>query len=445
MSKKYDVVIVGGGVAGNAAAMTARRYNPNAKIALIRREQRALVPCGIPYIYGTLRSVDDNLISDAFLQRRNVDIVLDQATKIDREKKTVALSSGGELEYDKLIIATGSLPAKPPIPGLDLKNCFFVYKDAEYLRELMNALGEAKKVVVIGGGFIGVEFADEFRKRGLDVTIVEILPHCLQIAFDDEFCEMAEKRLSESGVKLMTNCRVEEVVGTDRVEKVKLSTGETLEADLVLVGVGAVPNTELARDAGLKIGEQRGIWVDEYMRTSDEDVFAAGDCAEKFSFFTKKPIGLRLASIAAREARIAGVNVFGLRRRNEGTIGCFSTVVGNLALGAVGLIERAAKEAGINYVVGSTSIPDKHPATMPGTGRVWVKLLFDKSSKALIGGQVAGGIPTAEIANMLSFMVEKRATAEEVATFQYGTHPMLTGTPVAYQVADAAEDALTKL
>jgi NADPH-dependent 2,4-dienoyl-CoA reductase/sulfur reductase-like enzyme len=315
----------------------------------------------------------------------------------------------------------------------------------KYLTDLMTVLKGAKDVVTIGGGFIGVEFADEFRKRGLNVTIVELLPHCLQLAYDEEFCEMAERKLTERGVRIITSNRVEEILGDKKVEKVKLSGGETLKADLVLVGIGVAPNIELAKKAGLEIKERGGISVDEYMRTSDQDIFAVGDCSEKISFFTKKPSGLRLASIAAREARIAGVNVFGLKRKNTGMIGNFSTIIGDLGLGIVGLTEKAAKESGLDAVVGVAKAPDKHPGAMPACKSVKIKLVFDKSSKIILGGQVAGGATTAEIANILAPMIEKRITIDEVATLQYGTHPALTCSPVTYQIANAAEDAATKV
>ncbi len=440
-----DVLVLGGSAAGPVAALTARRYNKDASITVVRREKEVLVPCGIPYIFGTLKDVKKNLIPDGLLLNKNIEIIVDEAKTINRDEKTISLSKGEKIGYKKLILATGSLPATPPIPGINLKNVFVVRKDVAYLGELLNVLEKVKDVVVIGGGFIGVEFADEFIKRGLNVTIVEILPHCLQLAYDEDFCTIAEKKLTERGIKLMTNNKVEEIQGNEKVEKVKLGSGETIKADLVLVGVGVVPNTELAKNAGLKIGEQRGIWVDEYMKTTDEDIFAVGDCAEKFSFFTGKPTALRLASIATREARIAGINVYGLKRKNVGVIGSFSTIIGDLGLGVAGLTEKSAKDLGFNFVVGMAVAPDKHPATMPGCKEMRVKLLFEKNSKTIIGGQVAGGLTTAEVTNILVSMIERKMTAEEVATFQFGSHPALTCSPITYQIVEAAEDALTKL
>ena len=442
--KRVDVLIIGGSAAGITAALTARRFSKEASITLIRREREVLVPCGIPYIFQTIGDVKKNLIPDGILLNKNIEILIDEAVDINRAEKTVTLKSGEKLGYGKLILATGSNPVVPKIKGVELQNVYTIKKDVEYLARLSAEVEKAKNVVIIGGGFIGVEVADDLSKKGLNISIVEMLPHCLQLAFDEEFCTLAEETLRSLKVNLVTGTVAEEFIGKEKVERVRLSSGETLEADLVIIAIGTYPNTELAQKAGLKIGEQRGIWVDEYMRTVDGDIFAVGDCAEKTSFFTGKPTALRLASLATMEARVAGANVYGLKRRNPGAIGSFSTVVGGLALGVAGLTENAAKQAGFNYVVGEFAGPDRHPPAMPGCRELKVKLLFDKNSGKLLGGQVAGGASAAEIVNMLTVMISRGFTVEETATMQFGTHPALTCSPVSYPVASAAEDALSK-
>lgn len=446
MSGKRNIVIVGGSTAGFICALTARRYNTNAKITVVRREKKALITCGIPYIFGTLFDVEKDLLPDKLLADGNADLVIDEVKSINRVEKTVLLSSGQKIGYDKLVLTTGSVPLKPPIPGIELENVFFAKKDAEYLKQLLVRLETAKDVVVIGGGFVGVEFAEQFRKRGLNVTIVELLPHCLQLNFDEEYCVVAEEKLQKIGIRVITNERVEEITSSGgKVENVRLASGERLKADMVLVAVGVRPETTLAREAQLKIGEMGGIWVNEYMQTSDEDIFAAGDCAEKTSFFTGKPVNLRLASIAAREAKIVAANVSGLSFKNAGTIGCFATMIDDLGLGVAGLTEKAARDAGFNVLIGSATTTDKHPGAMPNARTLKAKLIFDRSTKTIIGGEIAGGPTTAELVNIVSTMIDKRMTVEEVAFFQYGTHPALTASPRTHPVAYAAEDALSRL
>jgi NADH oxidase (H2O2-forming) len=441
--KKSDVLIVGG-MSGIVVGTTARQYNKDAKITLVRKEKQVCVPCAIPYIFGTLGSTDRNIIPDAILSNNNIELVMDEVQSIDRDKKTVATSKGETIGFDKLILATGASPIVPPIPGINLDNVFVVKKDIDYLNALLKTLHKAKDVVIIGGGFIGVEFADEFNKRGLNVAIVELLPHCLQLVFDEEFCVRAEKKLSEIGVNVMTNSRAEKIVGDKKVEAVELSSGEKLKCDMVLLGIGVAPNTKLAKEAGLKIGEQRGIWVDPYMRTSDENIFAAGDCAEKTSFFTKKPSGLRLASIATWEARIAGANLFQLRKKQEGVIGVFSTIVRDLAIGGAGMTEKTAKDAEFDLFIGKATTADKHPGGMPGAAEMNVKLIFEKKTERILGGEISGGSTTAEAANILAAFIKARSKVDEIVTFQMGTHPMLTASPIAYPIVRAAEDAMAK-
>ena len=443
MMEKKHVVIIGGSAAGAVASRVARRHPMVGKVTVIRKEARALVPCGIPYIFGTLGSVDKDLMPDATLG--GSEIIVDEVTSIDRKNKTVSTAGAKTIGYDKLLLCTGSRPVIPPIPGLEKANVFTVWKDADYLRKLMEALKGAKSVVVIGGGFIGVEFADECRKRGLEVTLVELLPHCLQLVCDDPLCIDAESALKKQGVRVITGDAVQSIAGNGKVEYVHLQSGERVKADTVVVGIGAVPNTELAQKTGLEIGQGGGIKVDEYMRTSDPDIFAAGDCAEKYSFFNGKPVPLRLASIATREAKLAVMNLFGPKIKNPGTMGVSSTTIGDTAIAVAGLTERAAHEEGFDFVVGEASAVDKHPGSMPNAREVKVRLLFDRSSRKILGGQACGGPTTGEIANVIATLIAGGMTAEQVATFQIGTHPILTASPIVYQITNAADQALAKM
>jgi NADH oxidase (H2O2-forming) len=444
---KADVLIIGGSAGGPVAGITARRHYKDAKVTVIRKEKpgQVLVPCGLPYIFGTVGTPEKNIIPDALLTGNNINFLVDEATSIDRGAKTVATASGKSIGYDKLVLAIGGLPIIIPIPGNDLENVFCAKKEVDYINALLKTLEGVKDVVIIGGGFIGLEFADELKKRGLNITIVEMLPHCLQLVFDEDFCSVAENKLRERGIDVKTEVQAEAILGKTKVEGVRLNTGEELKADLVFMCIGVRPNTELAQRAGLKIGETKGIWVDDYGRTSDEDVFAIGDCAEKKSFFTKKPSNLRLASIACNEARIVGANLFGLKRRNEGVIGSFATIIGDSGVGLAGLTEMAAKGAGFEVVTSDVKTPDKHPGSMPGATEFRVKLIFERATQQILGGQVCGGGTVGEVVNVLSALIQNRMTADAVATFQYGTHPFFTPSPIPYPIVNGAEVALSKL
>jgi len=443
--KKYPIVVVGGSAAGLTAGITARRHYPDKEILLVRKEKQALIPCGIPYIFGTLGSPEKDLVSDAVLEKNGVELLLAEATDVDREEK-VLHTTEGDVGYERLIIATGSRPAMPPIPGFDLDGVYTVVKDVEYLSELQQRLETSKDVVIIGGGFIGIEFADEINKAGdKNVTIVEMLPHCLALAYDEEFCVEMEKVLESRGVNIRTSSRVEKVAGDGKVEKIVLSGGDEIEADVVIVGIGAVANIDLAQKAGLRIGLTGSIAVDRTMQTSNENIYTCGDCAEKISFFGGRPSPLKLASIATLEARIAGANLFGIRRENIGTVGVWSTAVGGHALATAGLTEGMAEKRGYDTVAVTVAGPNRHPGIMPGAVMTKVKLVFERNSGVILGGQVMGGPAAGEISNIISAYVQNRMTAEDIAMFQTGTHPALTASPIVYHMVNAAEMAIKQM
>lgn len=439
--KKADVLVIGGSAAGPVAGISCRRRYGNKSVTLVRKEEQVLIPCGIPYVFGTVGSPERNLIPDALVVSNGIDLVKGEVVGIDRKKKAVSLSNGDTVSYDKLVLATGSSPLVLPIPGIEKEKVFIVRKDVAYLKNMLDVLNDAKDIVIIGGGFIGVEFADECKKgRDCNVTIIELLPHCLQLALDEEFCIEAEKVLSDRGIKVLVNSKVEAILGDNQVSGVRLSGGQEIKADMVIVGVGVVPNNELAKKAGLEIGPGKAIAVDRYMRTTtDPDVFACGDCAEKASFFSGKPSRLMLASIACTEARIAGANLFHTRYKNPGAVGVFSTIIGERAFACAGLTERAARQEGYDVVLSESTAPDTHPGGMPGSLSTKVKLLFSKDNGELLGGGISGGKSTGEIANVISACIQSKMTAYDVSLFQMGTHPALTASPIVYQLANAAE------
>lgn len=443
--KQADIVIVGGSAAGLTAAITARRHYPERSVLMVRKEEQVLIPCGIPYIFGTVGSAEKNLISDAVLEKNDIELLVAEAEALDTEGKVVDTESG-QIGYDRLILATGSEPAMPPIPGVDLDGVYAVVKDVDYLSDLQRELEAVQDVVVIGGGFIGIEFGDEINKSGdKNVTIVEMLPHCLMLAYDEEFCVTMEEVLESRGVNVSAPARVERIAGNGCVEQVELADGTVIAADIVIMGVGAVANVDLAEGAGLETGPTGGISVDRTMRTSADDVYACGDCAEKISFFGGKPSGLKLASIASTEARIAGANLFGIKRENVGTVGVWSTAVGDHALATAGLTESMAEDLGYDVISVAIGGPNRHPGNMPGAAQTKVKMVFERNSGLALGGQVMGDATAGEIINAISACVQSRMTAEEIAMFQIGTHPALTASPIAYHVVNAAEMALAKM
>ncbi|HPJ03041.1 MAG TPA: FAD-dependent oxidoreductase, partial [Candidatus Limiplasma sp.] len=305
--KKTDVLVIGGSATGLVAAMTAKSNHPDKSVTVIRKEEKVMIPCGIPYIFSTVECSDNNVLPDGGLNKLGVEIIIGEVTSVDTKAKVAAVKDGEDIQYDKLIMGTGSQPSVPGwLTGADLGNVFTIPKNKVYLDELHKKLEGLKKVVVIGAGFIGVEVSDELNKAGKDVTLVEILPRVLGATFDDEFAAEAERLLAERGIHVKTNCGVKEILGDGSVNKVALGSGETIAADAVILSLGYRPNTELAKAMGLEINDYGFIKADQYRRTSIKDVFAAGDCAAKIDFATGMPSRVILASTACTEARTAG-------------------------------------------------------------------------------------------------------------------------------------------
>lgn len=446
--KQVDIAVIGGSAAGVAAAITARRHYPSKSILLIRKEKQVPIPCGIPYVFGTVGDTQKNLIPvDTMMPGNNIETLVDEATGIDRTAKTVMLQSGETVAYDRLILATGSLPIVPRLKGTDLRGVYTIRKDVPYLQGMLGDIAGAKDICIIGGGFIGVELAEECRKKCPDavIHIVEMQKHCLQLVYDEELCVLAEERLKEQNITLVLDETVEAITGCTAVEAVALKSGRQIKTDAVILGIGSSANTALAEKAGLGIGPMRGIRVDRHMQTDDPNIYACGDCAEKVSFFDGKPSGLKLASIATMEARVAGANLYSLRRENIGVVGAYSTVLGNTAFASAGLTEAQARQKGYNVVVGASESVNRHPGCMPGSANLKVKLVFQAETGVLLGGQITGALSGGELINAVSACIVRKMTADDIALFQVGTHPALTASPIAYQLVNAAELAAMKM
>ncbi|MFN2352513.1 MAG: FAD-dependent oxidoreductase [Kiritimatiellia bacterium] len=440
--RKTDILIVGGSAAGATAAITAKRHYPDKEVTLVRQEKQVPIPCGIPYIFGTLGDASRNIIPDTLLENNGITLKIAKVTAITPDRLTIE-TTAGSIACERLVLATGSVPGRLPVPGFDLDGTFPILKDIPHLVNLQKRLQQATHVVVIGCEFIGIEFADEIHKMGgKKVSVLEIAPYCLSLAYDREFCEEMESAVRARGIDIRTNAKVREIKGQQQVEAVVLADGTEIPADVVIFGVGALPNVEIAKAAGLQLGPTGAIAVDRAMRTSREHVFACGDCAEKISFFTGCPSPLRLASIATLEARIAGANLYSVRREHDGTVGVWSTAIGNLAMGTAGLTETAARQNGYDCVATAVEGPNRHPGGMPGGAPTKLKLVFEKNTGVLLGGQVRGNESSGEMINIISACIQKRMGAEDLATFQMGTHPALTASPISYHLVNAAEMAL---
>jgi len=439
-----DILIIGGGPAGMVASATSRQYYPEKKVTVVKKGEKSLVPCGIPYVFGTmLDSPEDDMIPCGQMSAKmGVNLVEDEAVAMDFDAKVVTGAGGEQYHYDKLILATGSIPKEPRIENYDAEGVFFVPKDPDYILKMHAAVQEMQTVAVIGTGFIGVEVAGELAEAGKRVYLVgsRLLKH----AFDPELSDYMEEKMLHERVTYYKNRHTSRILVDDsgHASGVEFADGERIEVDGIILATGYRPNTELARKSGLSMRQFDTIYVDEYMRTTKPDVFAIGDCAEKRHFLTKRTVPIMLASTATAEARVASANLFkiNLVKNFSGTIDIFSTVMGETCFGSAGITEEDAAKEKINTVSSTVIVDGKHPAKLPNNHKQAVKLVAMANSGIVIGAQVIGGVDMGEMINILGVIIEKRMTIYDLLNLQVATHPLLTSGPTSYPIIQAAQN-----
>ncbi len=440
-----DVLVIGGGPAGGVAAVTAKMNNPGKEILVIREFEKQLVPCAIPYIFGeTLGCSEKNVASCGMAADMGISTLVGGVYDIDIENK-IAYSKENAITFDKLILATGSQPFvhESLKHALALNGVYTIPKNKTLIDELKAYSDEKKDVVVVGSGFIGIEIAVEFASKGKNVTVIGGSKYILQNAFDSEIALQAEKIMLAAGIEYIGKDRVVEIIdknGDNIVNAVKLKSGKIVDAEVVILATGYKPNTGLAHKVGISLSTYGGIWVDEYMRTANHDIFAVGDCSARRDFITKEPSKVMLASTSAAEGRAAGSSLYGIKylKGFSGTIAIFSTMVNKTAFSSAGVTEAQAKASGIDIVVGAFSGMNRHPVTIPGAQKQHVKLIVMKHGGQVIGGQVVGGEETGEMINLIGLIIESHFDIYRVMSMQVATQPMLTAAPTSYPVVMAA-------
>lgn len=449
MIEKYsDVLIIGAGPAGMVAAMGTAMNYMDKSVTVIRENERLLVPCGIPYIFGkTLGSVekDETECGGHNPIVEKIDRVVDSVIQVDIENKTV-YAKNHTLKFDKLIFATGSVPFvhKNFADVLHLPNVFTVDKNFEHLVNMKKKIDASSKVVVVGTGFIGVELASEIASINKEVSIVGG-SHILAGAFDKDMAIQAEELMKELGIKLVLGQHAESIVEENgEAVGIKLCDESIIEADVIVFATGYKPNTSLAKEAGLKLARYGGIWVDEYMRTRNKDIFAIGDCSGRRDFITRDPSKVMLASTSSAEARVAVSSLYNISvlKGFNGTIAIFSTMIKERVFASAGITEQSAKEQNIDIVTGYFEGLNRHPGTIPDSAKQSVKLIAMRNSGRVIGGQIVGAKEAGEMINMIGLAIESELTIYSLLTLQVATQPLLTAAPTNYPIVQAAYDAL---
>lgn len=452
-----NVVIVGAVACGAKAASRIRRLAPHAKIDVVDQGRFiSFAACGLPYfVQGKVKEIDDLLRTtygrtrDALYFRDTKDVTVHTGTRalaIDRANKTLLvrdLATGAEraLPYDRLVLAPGASPVRPKIPGLDLAgvHSLTTIEDAQHVAELVSSR-ERGRAVVIGAGFVGVETTEALAARRWSVTLVERFDQVFPWALDPEIAALVAERLFERAVDVKTSTEVSEIRGTDgRVTSVVTSKGE-IPADLVIVATGVRPNVDLARDAGLALGETGAIAVDEHLRTSDPDIFAGGDAVEMTHLVSGKPCFIPLGSTANKHGRVIGDNVCGIETRFPGILGTFVCQVFDDAVGSTGLSERRARDLG--YDAWAVTVPGFDRAHYyPGAQVVALKLVVEAPTGRLLGMQALGKGEVARRIDVAATALRYGACVEDLAQLDLAyAPPFATALDCLLQAANAASN-----
>lgn len=460
---QVDVLVIGGGPAGMSAALTGKERHPEKSFLLIRREEQAVTCCSIPHFLPRGRDLGKSLIPDHSLSRAGIELLITEVMAIERAEKYCRLANGKHVHYEKLVLALGSTPAIPPVLGslpaggsrlvhpeplssLEGK-VFAVPKDAGYLERLKESLAQRSRIGILGGSLVGVEVAWELSQTGSQVTLVEALPSLLQFVYDEDLGSYVEEVLEKGGVKVKTGSRVNELASRGDGVAILLQEKETLLADAAIIALGYRPASDLAVKAGLEVDRSGFLITDEYGRTSDPDIFAVGDCVQKRDFLSGRLVPVMLSSVAAREGRLAGWNLYRLvlPKRLAGTIPFALLALGEVGLGAVGWTERRAGEEGMDAVSAAFEGTDRHPPALPGAMRQWVKLIAAPEGGALLGAEVSGGLRIGELVNLLGVAIQGRMTAYDLINLQLGSHPQLSPSPGVIPLVKAAEMLVRKI
>jgi NADH oxidase (H2O2-forming) len=427
-------VIIGAHAAGVDAASAARKTDRTAEITLITDEKYAgYSRCGLPFVIGGHIPSFNNLIvfQPSYFQMMKLNLKTEtKVTKIDTGKKTVlTVDKNGnteEIPYDSLIIAAGASAFTPPIKGRE-KQGILPLRTIEDGQRIDQAIREgAKKAVVMGAGLIGLETAVALQERGLQVTVVEMLPQVLPAMLDADMAKIVQEMLEQKGIKILTNKPVEEFLGVDKVTGI-VAGGEQINADLFVSAFGVRANIQLAVDAGIALGETRLIKTNARMETNIKDVYAVGDCAESINIITQRPTVQQLGTVAVRQGKVAGINAAGGYATFPGVVGSAVTELYDMQIGATGLTEAAAKRAGMEVITGTITSKTKADY-YPGASPIRVKLVVEKESQRIIGAQVIGGEEVTQRINAVSFTIQKQMTVRELAKADTAYAPPLNET-----------------
>ena len=442
---KQKVAIIGAGAVGMTVATYLKRSTDYDVLVFSSDTHTAYSQCGMPFVLeGIISGFPDLVVRppDTFI-KMGIDLHINTEVRHIDAKSHKVMSDSGVFEYDRLVIATGSTPFIPPIPGIHLSGVFTLHTLSEGM-DIKANINDNSKVVVIGAGGIGIEIAASLARRGINTTLIENLPQVLPLTLDPDMASLVEQHLVSMDVKIITGTSVDSVNGQYKVDSVSAG-GKTLPADIVIVATGLKPLTSVARDAGCDIGPTGGIVTDERLRVSmngefQDNIYSGGECAQVFDLITGTPIISRLGSAARRMARVIGKNLAGKETIYPPVLSPGVVVAGHLVAGSAGITLHTAKVHGINIISGSSKGYTR-AGYYPGAKPLFIKLLFSK--KKLVGAQAVSGEGVKERIDALSLAMRMGAKVDNLLDWETSYAP-----PVAMiidPVTIAADDAKNKM
>lgn len=443
------VVIIGGGAGGLTTASNIRKYNEDAEITVITRDENiAYSPCAIPYVLCGEVDCFDNIIMHKpedylerdikIITRAEVEEVRSDVNKIKYTPIDSENEPSTELDYDYLVIATGGAPFIPPVEGSDLEGVFKIrtIEDGVNIKEYAQ---KSSTAVVIGAGLIGLEIAYGLRTMGLNVTVTEMLPQIIPRSLDPNMASIVQEYIENKGINVILGNPVEKIIGETHVEGAVFGD-EEIKADMIIMATGVRPETRLAEMAGCKLGRW-AIEVNQKMQTSVPNIYAVGDCVEVYDAITGHTTQSPLGSTAVRQAKVAGKNIAGIPSEFKPVLNSMVSKIGDLEFGAVGLTRVSALQNGLEVISGKVRALTK-ARYYPGAKRIDVKIICDLNGK-IIGCQIIAEERVAERVDTMSLVIAKEITCSELSIMEFSYAPPVS--MVIDPIILAAENACEKL
>ncbi|MFC4386999.1 CoA-disulfide reductase [Gracilibacillus marinus] len=439
------LIVIGGVAAGMSAASKLKRVKPDTNVVVYEKgDYVSYGACGLPYYVSGENDDYKKLIArtvDQF-EEMGIDVkTKHEVVKVAQDRKQVMIRNldTGQLfvdDYDKLMIATGTEAIVPPFDGVELDGIHLLktLEDGLFLKEKVDA-SAIKNVVIVGGGYIGIEVAEAMHTLGKNVRIVEQADTILT-PFDTELTSMAIDHLKENGVQLHLNESVKGFNGTNHVEEVVTDKG-TYEADLVIMALGVKPATKFLEGTGIQLADNGAIVIDREMRTTVTDIYAAGDCAQVYHFVKEENDYIPLGTNANKCGRIAGENIAGAHKKYIGTLGSAAVKIIDLELARTGLSERDAKDLAIDYTTETVKAAN-HPGYYPGQKPLWIKLICEKGTKRILGAQAIGESGAVLRIDMFAIAIQNKMSAAELGMTDLCYAPPFAGVWDAVHIASNA-------